>query len=151
MDDDSVLVTRLNDLFTRHDAPPAEVVGLAQRLFSLRQLDAELATLTADSAVDGMAVAVRGGDVRLLTFESAELAIEIEVSGTGRTRRLVGQVVPAGPATLEARQPSSAEPRAAVADARGRFEFDGLALEPFSLTLHTPGGRTVTTEWTGLE
>ncbi|GIJ68341.1 hypothetical protein [Virgisporangium ochraceum] len=150
MDEDQILVARLNDLFTRHDPPPAEVVGLAQGLFGLRRLDAELAELTADSAVDGLEVAVRGGDTRLLTFETAELAIEMEVSGTGRTRRVVGQLVPGGPASLEARQPSG-PPRQAEADARGRFEFDGLAPEPFSLTWSRPGARPVTTQWTGLE
>jgi hypothetical protein len=155
MDDDNVLMTRLSEMFTRHDAPPADVVGLAQRLYGMRELDAELAALTADSAVDEFAVAVRGGGssggVRLLTFESAELAIEIEVSGTGRTRRVVGQVVPGGSATLEARQPSAPEPRRAEADARGRFEFDGLAPEPLRLTWRRPGSRPVTTQWTGLE
>jgi hypothetical protein len=150
MDADDILMTRLNDMFTRYDAPPADVVGLAQGLFGLRRLDAELAELTADSAVDGLEVAVRGGDTRLLTFETAELAIEIEVSGTGRTRRVVGQLVPGGPASLEARQPS-VPPRRADADSRGRFEFDGLVPEPFSLTWSRPGSRAVTTQWTGLE
>lgn len=155
MDDDHALVARLNDMFTRHDAPPAAVVDLARTLFGLRALDAELAELTADSAVDGLAVAVRGadsgGDVRLLTFESAELAIEVEISGSGPTRRVVGQLVPGGPATLEARQPSAAQPWRVEADGRGRFEFDGLAPEPFSLTWSRPGSRAVTTRWTGLE
>lgn len=150
MDDDNVLMNRLNDMFTRYDAPPAEAVVLAQGLYGLRELDAELAELTADSAVDGMAVAVRGGDTRLLTFESAELAIEIEISGTGRTRRVVGQLVPGGPATLEARQPSAPEPVHAEADTRGRFEFDNLAPEPLSLTWHRQGSRPVTTSWAGL-
>lgn len=152
MDDDHVLMNRLHDMFTAHDAPPAPVIDLARRLFELRALDAELAALTADSAVDGLEVAVRqagsSGDVRLLTFESAELAIEIEVSGSGRTRRVVGQVVPGGPAQLEAKQPSAT--RHAAADDRGRFEFDALAAEPLSLTWRREGSRPVRTEWTGL-
>src|SRR5687767_5164719 len=142
--DDTVLMNRLHDMFAVHDAPPPTVVGLAQGLFGLRHLDAELAALTGDSAVDGLEIAVRGSDVRLLTFESAELAIEIEVSGTGRTRRVVGQLVPGGPATLEARQPSAPRPRHAEADARGRFEFDDLIPEPLSLTWRRPGSRAVT-------
>lgn len=150
MDDDNVLVTRLQNLFTGPDAPPAPVITLAQQLFSLRSLDAELATLVADSAVDGMEVAVRGTGARLLTFETAELAIELEVSGEGRTRRVVGQLVPGGPATIEARQPSYPDARVAEADERGRFEFDGLAPEPMSLTWRRPGSRAVTTQWIGL-
>ena len=155
MDDDNVLLNRLHDMFSAHDAPPATVIGLAQGLYGLRHLDAELAALTGDSAVDGLEVAVRrsgnaSGDVRLLTFESAELAIEIEVSGTGRARRVVGQLVPGGPATIEARQPSAPEARHAEADDRGRFEFDSLVPEPLSLTWRRPGSRSVTTEWTGL-
>jgi hypothetical protein len=154
VDDDNVLVTRLHDMFSVHDAPPAAVIGLAQQLFSLRSLDAELATLVADSAVDGLAVEVRGGTgvggTRLLTFETAELAIELEVSGTGRTRRVVGQLVPDGPATVEARQPSAPSALLAEADERGRFEFEGLAPEPLSLTWRRPGSRAVTTQWIGL-
>jgi hypothetical protein len=150
MDDDNVLMTRLQSMFSAYDAPPAPVIDLAQRLFSLRSLDAELATLVADSAVDGLAVAVRGGEARLLTFETAELAIELEVSGTGRTRRVVGQLVPGGPAMLEARQPSFPDARLVEADERGRFEFDGLAPEPVSLTWRRPGSRAVTTQWIGL-
>lgn len=153
MDDDAVLVTRLQNMFSVHDAPPASAIEQAQRLFSLRSLDAELATLVADSAVDGMAVAVRGGVVdgaRLLTFETAELAIELEVSGTGRVRRVVGQLVPGGPATIEARQPASPGPRLVEADERGRFEFDGLAPEPLSLTWRRRGSRAVMTQWIGI-
>jgi hypothetical protein len=150
MDEDSVLMARLREMFTVEDAPPVGVTDLARRMYSLRMLDAEMAALTADSGVDGMAVAVRGDQTRLLTFESDELAIEIEVTGTGRARRVVGQLVPATPATLEARQPSAPEPRTVTVDERGRFVIEDVRPEPLSLTCRRPGARPVTTQWTGV-
>lgn len=150
--DDHVLMARLREMFSVEDAPPPSVIELAKRLYGLRMLDSELAALTADSGVDGLAVAVRGGETRLLTFESDELAIEIEVapSGGGRFRRVVGQLVPAGTATLEARQPSAPEPRPVAVDERGRFVIEDVRPEPLSLTCRRPGHRPVTTQWTGV-
>ena len=134
------------------DVPPAHVVELAKQLYGLRNLDAELAALTADSAVDPAVVAVRDGGAatRLLTFETPDLAIEIEVSGTGRFRRVLGQLEPPGPAVIEIRQPSTPRSRRVDADERGRFVIERVEPGPVSLTCHRAGGRPVSTEWTGV-
>lgn len=148
MDEDDILMTRLQELLASTDGPPPEFVELAKRMFQLRTVDAELAALIADSDVDSGAVAVRGSaESRLLTFESANLAIEIEISGTGRSRRILGQLVPAAAATIEARQPSAGQPRPVQADERGRFVLDDVRPEPLSLTCRRPGAAPVTTEW----
>jgi hypothetical protein len=152
--DDEVLMARLRDVFAA-DAPPAEAVDLAKGLFGLRTLDAELAALTADSDSEADsevdAVAVRGSaGTRLLSFESADLAIEIEVSGTGPVRRVVGQVVPEGAGTIEVRQPTVGGGRTVEVDGRGRFTIDDVRPEPLNLTCRRPGARPVTTQWLGI-
>jgi hypothetical protein len=149
--DDDILMTRLRDLLGPIEAPPPEFVELAKRVFELRTVDAELAALIADSDVEAGAVAVRGSaETRLLTFESAGLAIEIEVSGTGRSRRVLGQLVPPGPGTIEARQPSVAGARSVEVDDRGWFVLDDVRPEPLSLTCRRSGAAPVITEWCGI-
>jgi hypothetical protein len=151
VDEDDILMTRLQELLATTEGPPPEFIELAKRMFTLRTVDAELAALIADSDVEEGAVAVRGGaETRMLTFESADLAIEIEVSGTGRFRRVLGQLVPAAAGTIEARQPSVERPRTVEVDERGWFVLDDVLPEPLSLTVRRSGARPVTTEWAGL-
>ena len=151
MDEDDILMTRLQELLATTDGPPPEFIELAKRMFALRSIDAELAALIADSDVEEGAVAVRGSaETRMLTFESADLAIEIEVSGTGRTRRVLGLGVPAAAGTVEARLPSAAGPRTVEVDERGWFALEDVLPEPLSLTVRRPGARPVTTEWAGI-
>jgi hypothetical protein len=151
---DDVLLARLAEMFRADDGPPAVVVELAKQSFGLRTVDAELAALTADSDLDLMAVAVRLGNAevepRLLTFEAAGTAVEIEVHVAGRDRRVVGQLIPSGPARIEVRQPAAPEPRSVEADHQGRFVVENVHPGPISLTCHRPGQRPVGTEWTRL-
>jgi hypothetical protein len=153
--DDDALLARLAGMFREEDPPPAAAVELAKQSFGLRALDAELAALTADSRLDQPAVAVREGrsdaGPRLLTFESAELVVEVEVSGSDEHRRVLGQLLPPGPARIEVRQPAAPAPRWIDADDHGRFVIEDLDPGPVSLTCHQPGRRSVTTEWTGLD
>jgi hypothetical protein len=153
--DDESLADRLAQLFREVDAPPPAVVELARLSFGLRSLDAELATLTADSLVDPLSSTVRAGGPdsgpRLLTFETADLAVELEVSGSGRRRRLLGQLLPPEPARIEVRQPSAPDLRWVDADERGRFVVESVDPGPVSLTCHRPGRRPIATEWTTVD
>ncbi|MDN3351951.1 hypothetical protein [Actinomadura sp. DC4] len=76
----------------------------------------------------------------MLTFTGETTTVEVEVAGG----RLVGQVLPPGPAEIEVR---SAEGTTGVpADDLGRFTVASAA-GPFSLRLRLAGDRTVVTDW----
>jgi hypothetical protein len=155
MRDEDELFRRLTEMLSPQHNPPAMVTELAKQSFALRTIDAELAELTADSLVEGTAAAVRRGaqvDVpRLLTFETTGLLVELEVGGSARRHRILGELVPSGPATIELRQPGAAGPRLIEADEDGRFVIEELLAEPFNLTCRRPGRNPVTTEWTSLD
>jgi hypothetical protein len=152
--DEAELFRRLTEMLSPQNEPPAMVTELAKQSFALRTLDAELAALTADSQIEGTAAAVRRGALvdipRLLTFETPGLMVELEIGGAGRQRRILGELIPSGPATIEIRQPGAAGNRTIEADDEGRFVLETLLPGPFSLTCRRPGRSPVTTEWTSL-
>ena len=94
--EDEALLQELRAAARRFDPPPDSVLEAARASLTWRTIDAELAALEFDSAVDLAATAVRGGEgPRLLTFAAPGLNIEVEVSPIGPRRQLVGQLVPA--------------------------------------------------------
>ena len=153
--DEDELFRRLADMLAADLEPPATVTELAKQTFGLRTVDAELAALTADSWVEGTAAAVRrstpASAPRLLSFTAGDLLVEVEITTAGPGHRLLGELVPAVPATVEVRQPQGAGPRRVETDEDGRFLIDGLRTGPFSLTCRRPGHPPVTTEWTRIE
>jgi hypothetical protein len=155
MRDEDELFQRLTEMLSPQHNPPAMVMELAKQSFGLRTVDAELAELTADSAVEGTASAVRRGAPadapRLLTFETTGLLVELEIGGSGRRHRILGELAPTGPATIEVRQPGAGGSRLITADDDGRFVLEDLSPGPFSLTCRRPGRSPVTTEWTSLD
>ena len=56
-----------------------------------------------------------------LSFRTSGLAVDLEITGTGESRRLTGQLVPGQAAVVEIRGIITVE-----ADARGRFSTDAL-------------------------
>jgi hypothetical protein len=76
-DDD--LLGDLRRVIAELDPIPEDVLIAARAALDWRTLDAELAELIADSAVDEPVLLVRGsGQARALAFEAAGLTIEIE-------------------------------------------------------------------------
>lgn len=147
---DRELLRELGGVLDRADPPPGWMVELAKLSYDLRSLDAELAELVADSLVDAPSVAVRSAalaEPRMLTFESDDLLVEVEVEADGHGgSTLTGQLVPAQPARVELRQPDRPH-RSVQADELGRFVIEGLAAAPFSLVCHRPDGRPVASAW----
>jgi hypothetical protein len=119
--DDAALLAALRTATARLDPAPAELVSAGRATFAWRTIDAELAELSFDSLVDGL-VGVRSSTTaagpRQLSFEAGTAAVEVELAGD----RLVGQLLPPGPARVELHQGTDVV--ATRADDLGRFSFD---------------------------
>lgn len=137
---------RLRTLVSQVDPTPPAVIAAARAAFEWRTVDAELAELTYDSWVDDRELAgVRGGGgPRQLTFEAPGLTVEVEV-GDGAVPRLVGQVVPAHPGTVELRHGGGSLTLAV--DDLGRFAAQHLPAGPLSLRCTAGAASPVETEW----
>lgn len=140
------LMGRLRTLGRRMDPTPPAVTAAASAAFQWRTLDAELAELTYDSWMDDRELAgVRSsGGQRQLTFEAPGVTVEVEVSG-GASPRLVGQVVPAHPGTVELRHRTGITTLAV--DDLGRFAAPHLPAGPVSLRCTAVADSPVETEW----
>jgi hypothetical protein len=132
------------------DPVPERVTRLAELSYGWRTLDADLAELAFDSLADPAPVALlRGsGEPRQLSFRHAGTMIEVEIAETADGYELTGQVVPAGPVTVEVRQPGGSVEL--PVDEAGRFGADRLAAAPVSFRLHPPGAAPLVTEWVSL-
>lgn len=149
--DDDALLGELRSLATRTDPVPDHVAELARAAFDWRTLDAELARLVMDSADRELAgeLVRSAGMVRLLTFETGEVTIEIEVErASDGTLTLTGLLLPQQAARLELHHATGELPVEAGAD--GRFGAYGLSPGPFRLSCLPHGGRRIETEWTSL-
>ena len=150
---DDRLLARLVATLHGTQEPPADASALARLSFGLRDLDARLAELVADTAVDAPA-GVRSATAapRLLTFSSGDtdldLEVELQVTPAGDGWDLVGQVVPPGAATLRLEPAAGAGGVGADADELGRFAVALPAAEgPWRLVCRRPGEPAVVTSW----
>ena len=141
------LMGRLRTLGRRMDPTPPSVTAAARAAFEWRTLDAELAELTYDSWVDARELAgVRSsGGPRQLTFEAPGVTVEVEVEVEGGAPRLVGQVVPAHPGTVELRHRAGVT--TLTVDDLGRFAARHLPAGPVSLRCTAVAASPVETEW----
>jgi hypothetical protein len=150
--DDDELLAALRQAVRERQAVPPEFVEAGQNAFAWRNFDAELAQLTYDSAEDAAREpALRAGpvsgraeraSVRAMTYTSAHLTIELEVTQDA----LLGQVVPAQPATIRV-QPRSGAETSLEADEIGRFSVQPTPPGPFRLHCRTAPGVDAVTGW----
>lgn len=131
------------------DPVPPGVVEAAKASITWRSIDAELAELAYDSLLDDALLVGTRSEVapRSLTFEAADVVVEVEVVDTGDRRRLLGQLVPPRPAEVQVRH--SGGLIRVDADEVGRFSAAGVAAGPVSLRCRVPGrdGPPVETPW----
>jgi hypothetical protein len=148
--DDDELLAALGSALAAREAVPRTFIEAGQAAFAWRDIDAELARLTYDSAQGAEPEpALRAGpedaSVRALTFASAHLTIELEVTPDS----LVGQVIPVQAASLEVQLqdgPATAFP----ADEIGCFSIRPVPAAPFRLYCRTQSGPDVVTGWVTL-
>jgi len=147
MTDDDRLLAVLADALDDARAVPPGFVEAGKAAYAWRTIDAELAALTYDSAVDDLAGVLRADSatLRALTFAAAELTIELELTAEA----LLGQISPveagdataySGPVTDEVNEIGTA-----VIDELGFFVLRPVPGEPFRLLCRTASGTTVLT------
>lgn len=132
------------------DPVPSRVVQAATDSFNWRTIDADLAGLIFDSLLDQDDRAlVRGPEHgRFLSFEASGLTIDLRVSRTGPSRRIVGQLAPPQQAAVELRHPGGVA--TLDTDDLGRFSSGLLPAGLISLRCSIgakPDQRSVVTEW----
>ncbi|HTY73223.1 MAG TPA: hypothetical protein VMI11_12475 [Actinomycetes bacterium] len=140
---------RLRRLAAVADPVPRLVVESGRAAFALRTLDAELAELVHDSAVDAELVLVRGpgDDVRMLSFEHGSVAVDVQVSETPDGCELLGLVTGAA-GDVELEQGGARVP--VPLDAAGRFVVRALPPGPVRLHVRAADGTAVATSWVTL-
>jgi hypothetical protein len=141
--DDERLLAALRDAERARRAVPGGFVQAARAAYAWHNLDAELAQLTYDSQHDDAAAAtVRAetASVRALTFTSASVTIELEVTG----HSVLGQISPVREGTVEARTRAGAVVTVPV-DEIGCFAVDPKPADPFHLRCRTVDGADVVT------
>jgi hypothetical protein len=147
---DDALIARLRGLADQADPPPEIVLEAARAAFLMRRIDAELAELVLDSAVDAGPVLVRSTEddtVRMLSFETYAVSIEVQVTDVDGLRSLLGLVTGAsGRVEVE-----TSHGRSSVAlDSLGRFSVDDVPSGTVRLHLTADDGTPVTTSWVSL-
>jgi len=142
LDDDDQLLSALKVALA--DDMPARFVDTAKASFTWRDIDAELAALSYDSARDELAGAATRAEpsaARYLTFDATDLAIELEIVGDA----LHGQVVPPQAGKVEVRLADGTSTTAPVNDV-GYFTVPPPQ-GTFRVHCRTANGVVVQTGW----
>jgi hypothetical protein len=142
--DDDELLAALGEAIQAREEVPEWFVETGKNAYAWHNIDAELARLTYDSSRDRDAVAMvrsEAASIRALTFTSAQLSIELEVTGGS----LVGQIIPPRAGTLEVH--TTAGVASSPVDEIGCFAVTPIPNSPFRLRCRTEDGTDVLTGW----
>ncbi|MET8975690.1 hypothetical protein ABZX85_08720 [Streptomyces sp. NPDC004539] len=139
--EDDCLEEELRQAAAILDPVPPEVYRTALEAFALVDLDAKIAGLTFDSLTHGIPVRGVTDAPRMLTFDTGELTVDVEVTPHG----MFGQLMPPQAARIEVL--GGARTTVALdADELGRFTSDDPLSGPFALRVRA-GADVVVTEW----
>jgi hypothetical protein len=122
--EDERLLAELRRLAREVDPVPDEVAAYAQAALGWRRVDAELAELLADSALEGAPALTRGVSQRTLRFAALALTVHVEVHEQDARRLLVGQLDPPEATAIEAQRDDGTTEASTVSDERGRFRLE---------------------------
>ena len=143
--DDDRLLTALSEALKAREAVPSWFIETGKNAFAWHNIDAELAQLTYDSNEDRREAAVMRSEtasIRSLTFTSAHLSMELEVTGNS----LLGQLLPPRAGMLEIHT-RAGEISTIEVDEIGGFAVDPIPDSPFRLRCRTADGTDVLTGW----
>ncbi len=143
--DDVRLLAELNSLYEYDDPVPKSVLDAARGAFAWLDFDSELAKLLDEESLAGRAVRATG-DQHLLTFEADHLTFVVESTELADGRKLIGQVMPAGPREVWL-ESAGGERASTEVDELGRFSLPQLPAGPARLRCELPDGTRVVTEW----
>jgi len=146
--DDEELLDLLKSMLTGASAVPAAVTAAARAAFETRSLEAELAALIYDSAIDDRLLAGSRGPAdpaRILVFRAEESTVEVEFADG----RALGQIDPASPGTVSLESPQAQLGQAQI-DSTGCFVIAGSFSGLVRIVLHSPEDAQLVTEWTRL-
>ena len=143
-DDEQLLAALKESLRARRAVPPG-FAEAGKSAYAWRNIDAELARMTCDSVRDiGRTPSLRSelASIRALTFTSAHVIIELEVS----EESLLGRVIPAREGTVEVQTRAGTAATVPV-DKLGWFPIHPIPASPFRLQYHAADGIDVLTAW----
>jgi hypothetical protein len=124
---------------------PEGFVEAGRAAFAWRDIDAELAALTYDSATDGLVGAgtrAAAAPSRELTFASGDVTIDVEIT----SEAVIGQVVPPEPGEVRVILAAGTETGAAI-DEIGCFVIRPVPQGAFRLRCRTGSGTSILTGW----
>ncbi|HTS97661.1 MAG TPA: hypothetical protein VMI33_13670 [Streptosporangiaceae bacterium] len=143
--DDERLFAALRQAVRARQAVPPEFVEAAKSAFAWHNIDAELAQLTYDSSRDAdlePSLRAEAASIRALTFTSANLTIELEVTQDA----LVGQIIPAQAGVIKV-QPRDGAETVVSADEIGCFSISPIPAGQFRLHCRTAADADTLTGW----
>jgi hypothetical protein len=147
--DDDELLAALREALRARETVPAEFVEAGKSAFAWHNIDAELAQLTYDSSQDSAyepALRAEDASIRALTFTSAHLSVELEVTGD----TLLGQIIPAQGGVIRV-QPRDGGETTVTADEIGCFSIRPIPSGPFRLYCRARDDLAVQTGWITLD
>ena len=141
--DHEQLLTALGEAVRARQAVPDSFIDMGKGAYAWHNIDAELAQLTYDSSREQVAgLRSETASIRALTFTSAHLSLELEVTGSS----LLGQIIPLRSGTLEILTRAGATTTTPV-DEIGCFAIDPIPDGPFRLHCRTVDDTDVLTGW----
>ncbi len=144
--DDDALLVELGAALAAADPMPERLVEQVKDLYTWRTVDAELAELVADTALEAMAVRSGNRMPRILTFTAGVTTLVLEVAEARERRRLLGQIVSPRPARVAVDYPGGNV--TTTADDLGRFRVDDCPTGPIRVSLEFADDRErVVTSW----
>lgn len=142
--DDEQLMAALRESIRERQAVPDWFIQTGKNAYTWHNIDAELAQLTYDSYSDQDAAAIvrsEAASIRALTFTSAHLSIELEVTAGS----LLGQIIPPRGGTIEVHTKTGVT--SSPVDEIGCFSLAPIPAGPFRLRCRTADGGDVLTGW----
>lgn len=144
MIDDDQLMAMLRESAAEYDPVPELVIETARAALSTRRLDEEFAELLMDSAATPGLVRADEDDVRLLSFGTERVSVELQLQLSGATVSVRGLVFGAsGELTIEQSDARHTVP----IDTDGWFALTGLPRGATRMHLNATDGGLVTTGW----